>query len=309
MYFKRKFLNSGRLSIRKKKDENGKESCWEKKHWKKYVALCLCLFPMLIQAKPDVQLANKFIEGIQVEDYLVSEKYDGIRAIWTGEALVTRQGNPINAPSWFTEKLPQVWLDGELWSKRNDFSFIMSTVRKNNPIDKEWQKIHYMIFDAPDAEKIMTFEARYQRYTSIVNSLELPHVIPIKQFTVKNNQELNQVLEDYVKEGAEGLILHRKLARFVNGRTDNLLKLKPYMDAEATVVEVLNSTGKYADMMGSILVEMPSGLRFKIGSGFSDEERRSPPEKGDLVTYKYHGFTKRGVPRFASFIRYRNISY
>ena len=308
MYYKSTFLNSRHLNKRKEGSNNDKEKHGKKSNWKNHVVLCLCLFSAFTHAKPDVQLANTFIEGVQVEDYLVSEKYDGVRAIWTGEALVTRQGNPIHAPNWFTDGLPQVWLDGELWSKRNDFSFILSTVRKNKPIDKEWRKIHYMVFDAPDAEKTMTFEARYQRYTHIVNDLDLPHVIPIKQLTVKNNQELNQMLDHYVKEGAEGLILHRKQARFINGRTDNLLKLKPYMDAEATVVEVLNGSGKYEDRMGSILVEMPSGLRFKIGSGFSDEERRSPPEIGDQVTYKYHGFTKRGVPRFASFIRYRNKS-
>jgi DNA ligase-1 len=239
----------------------------------------------------------------------VSEKYDGIRAIWTGEALMTRQGNPIHAPEWFTDKLPTVWLDGELWSKRNDFEFVMSTVRKNIPVDSEWRNIHYMIFDVPDAEKTMTFAERSQRYTQLILDLNLPHVIPIKQFTVSSNQELHRVLDDYVKKGAEGLILHRKLARFESGRTDNLLKLKPHMDAEAKVIKILNGSGKYDGMMGSILVEMPSGIRFKIGSGFSDEERRTPPKLGEYVTYKYHGFTERGIPRFASFLRIRDIQF
>jgi DNA ligase-1 len=256
-----------------------------------------------------VQLATRFSESTHAEDYLVSEKYDGIRAIWTGEALMTRQGNPIHAPDWFTDKLPTVWLDGELWSKRNDFEFVMSTVRKNIPVDSEWRNIHYMIFDAPDAEKTMTFAERSQRYTQLILDLNLPHVIPIKQFTVSSNQELHRVLDDYVKKGAEGLILHRKLARFESGRTDNLLKLKPHMDAEAKVIKILNGSGKYDGMMGSILVEMPSGIRFKIGSGFSDEERRTPPKLGEYVTYKYHGFTERGIPRFASFLRIRDIQF
>ncbi|WOD07215.1 DNA ligase [Marinomonas sp. GJ51-6] len=276
---------------------------------KNCLILFLCYFPFFLFAKPDVQLASVYSESTDVRQYLVSEKYDGVRAIWTGTALVSRQGNTIHAPNWFIEKLPNVWLDGELWSKRNDFQFIISTVSKNTPIDSEWQKIRYMVFDAPDEEKVMTFEARYQRYTQIVNSLDLSHVIPIKQISVSSNQALQQLLEDYVKQGAEGLILHRKLARFESGRTDNLLKLKPHMDAEAKVIEILNGSGKYDGMMGSILVEMPSGIRFKIGSGFSDEERRSPPKIGDYITYKYHGFTDRGVPRFASYLRTRNQGY
>jgi DNA ligase-1 len=277
--------------------------------FKKYWLLSLCLFPFFTLAQPDVQLANVFSESTHVDEYLVSEKYDGVRAIWTGQELLTRQGNPIYAPNWFIEKLPNVWLDGELWSKHNDFQFIQSTVSKNKPVESEWRKIHYMVFDAPDKEKTMAFEDRYKRYTQIINTLGLPYVVAIEQFSVPTNQALQQVLDDYVGKGAEGLILHRKLARFENGRTDNLLKLKPYMDAEAKVIDILNGAGKFDGMMGSIVVEMPSGIRFKIGSGFSDEERRSPPKVGDYVTYKYHGFTERGIPRFASFLRLRNQGY
>ncbi|ETX11755.1 DNA ligase [Marinomonas ushuaiensis DSM 15871] len=276
---------------------------------KKWLFIGLLQFPVFLLAQVDVQLATSFSDDVHAEDYLISEKYDGVRAIWTGEQLITRQGNSIHAPAWFTDKWPNVWLDGELWSKRHDFEFIMSTVRKSKPIDSEWRKIHYMIFDAPDKEKTMRFEERSQRYTQIAYEMNLPYVIPIKQFTVANNKALHQLLDEYVQRGAEGLMLHRKSALFESGRTDNLLKLKPHMDAEAKVIEILNGAGKFDGMMGSMLVEMPSGLRFKIGSGFSDEERRSPPKVGDYVTYKYHGFTARGVPRFASFVRLRNQNY
>jgi len=258
---------------------------------------------------PDVQLASVYSDSIDVKDYFVSEKYDGIRAIWTGKSLITRKGNPIHAPDWFTNKLPEVWLDGELWSKRNDFEYLVSTVRKKHPIDSEWKRVHYMVFDAPDKTQSLSFEVRYERYSTLIDELNLPHVIAIKQFTVANNALLDKLLIDYVNAGAEGLILHRKLALFESGRTDNLLKLKPHMDAEAKVVDVLGGKGKYEGVMGSLLVEMPSGLRFKIGTGFSDKERKAPPQLGEYVTYKYHGLTERGVPRFASFLRVRDIVY
>ncbi|MGO2235383.1 MAG: DNA ligase [Marinomonas sp.] len=275
----------------------------------KCLAVWLCLLPLFLFAQPDVQLANVFFEDVHVKEYLISEKYDGIRAIWTGEKLVTRQGNPIFAPKWFTDKLPRVWLDGELWSTHNDFSFIMSTVRKQTPIDSEWRKIYYMVFDAPDRERNMIFEERYKRYTRLLTILDIPHVRPVEQFSVHNNEALHSMLAAYVNKGAEGLMLHRKLARFERGRTDNLLKLKPHMEADAQVIEVLNGSGKYDGMMGSVLVEMPSGIRFKIGSGFSDDERNTPPNIGDHVIYKYHGFTERGIPRFASFLRLRDTRY
>ncbi|PYF82943.1 DNA ligase-1 [Marinomonas alcarazii] len=271
--------------------------------------VCLFLFPLFVFAQPDVQLAKVYSDDTQIQDYLVSEKYDGIRGIWTGTELLTRQGNIINAPAWFTENLPPVWLDGELWSKHNDFAYIMSTVSKQVPVDSEWQNIYYMVFDAPDKARSLTFYERYQRYTTIVTSLNLPHVLPVEQFSVNTTDELNHLLTSYVGKGAEGLMLHRKLARFESGRTDNLLKLKPHMDAEAEVVGILKGSGKYQDMMGSLIVEMPSGLRFKIGTGFTDKERENPPKVGQVITYKYHGFTDRGVPRFASFMRIRDKGF
>jgi DNA ligase-1 len=56
-------------------------------------------------------------------------------------------------------------------------------------------------------------------------------------------------------------------------------------------------------MLGSLLVELDSGLQFKIGSGFSDLQRQNPPQINTIITFKYYGLTARGIPRFASFLR------
>ena len=58
--------------------------------------------------------------------------------------------------------------------------------------------------------------------------------------------------------------------------------------------------------LGALLVEMPSGRRFRRGTGFSVEERREPPPLDATVTYKHFGKTRNGVPRFASFLRIRD---
>jgi DNA ligase-1 len=59
-------------------------------------------------------------------------------------------------------------------------------------------------------------------------------------------------------------------------------------------------------MLGALLVERPDGLRFRIGTGFTDEERRNPPPIGSWITYAYNGFTVSGIPRFARFMRMSN---
>jgi DNA ligase 1 len=58
-------------------------------------------------------------------------------------------------------------------------------------------------------------------------------------------------------------------------------------------------------MLGALEMETPQGRRFRIGTGFSNEVRKNPPAIGTIVTYKYNGLTKKGVPRFASYMRVR----
>src|SRR5690606_11512046 len=100
--------------------------------------------------------------------------------------------------------------------------------------------------------------------------------------------------------------LHRGASRYVAARTDDLLKFKSFEDAEARVVGYEPGKGKYAGMMGAVLVERPDGVRFKIGSGFTDAERRNPPPPGAWITYAYNGLTENGLPRFARFRRLRS---
>jgi DNA ligase-1 len=63
--------------------------------------------------------------------------------------MFTRNGNKIFAPQEWRDKLPTIALDGELWSSRDNFQSIVSTVRKNEPEPDKWKEIKFMIFDAP----------------------------------------------------------------------------------------------------------------------------------------------------------------
>ena len=56
-----------------------------------------------------------------------SEKLDGVRGYWNGTHLITRQGNIINNPAWFTKGWPKQAIDGELWIKRNQFQQVLSS--------------------------------------------------------------------------------------------------------------------------------------------------------------------------------------
>ena len=253
---------------------------------------------------PSLLLANIYRDDIDLGQYWVSEKLDGVRAYWDGETLTSRNGNRFNAPPWFIEDFPRVALDGELWMGRGTFERLSGAVRRQHPDDAQWRDITFMVFDLPSSPA--TFDGRLKRLREMFDANKSPHVALVEQFRVADHDTLMDTLNKVVAGGGEGLMLHRGSSRYTAGRTDDLLKLKTYEDAEAVVVGHLPGKGKFAGMLGALLVEMPEGRRFRLGTGFSSEERLEPPPLGAIVTYKYYGKTRNGLPRFATFLRTRD---
>ena len=265
------------------------------------------LFAMQINAKQsdaNVLLAKTYQPGTDVQQYLVSEKFDGVHAVWDGGTFHTRTDHVIAAPAWFTKDLPKTPLDGELWLGHGKFEAVSGAVRKNVPIDKEWQGISYMVFELPNAKG--TFAERAKAIVNIVKRANSPHLKAVKQFRVSDEVALHKLLNQIVAQGGEGLMLHRADALYVTGRSDVLLKLKLLYDAEAIVVAHTAGQGKYKGKLGALEVETPEGIRFKLGTGFTDAQRENPPKIGSTVTYTYRDKTKAGKPKFASFLRVRN---
>jgi DNA ligase-1 len=237
--------------------------------------------------------------------YLVSEKYDGVRAYWDGQVLRTRNGNPINAPRWFVENFPARALDGELWIGRGQFERLSGTVRRQAPDDAEWRQVRYLVFELPQAPD--TFRQRVQTLREVLAAAGVPWLQAVEQFEIGNRQALARKLAEVVKAGGEGLMLHRADALYTTGRSDVLLKMKPWNDAEATVIAHQPGQGKYAGMLGALRVRTADGVEFLLGTGLSEASRRNPPPIGTIVTYRYRELTSRGLPRFASFLRVREI--
>jgi DNA ligase 1 len=263
----------------------------------------LFLFSAFAGAAPALMLANTYQPGMDLADYWVSEKMDGIRGYWDGKQLWTRAGTAVAAPDWFTADWPTTPMDGELWAGRGRFDFASATVRALQPDTARWQQMRFMVFDMPAAPGM--FDERLQQLQTLLAGKHSPRLEAVEQVRVATHAALMQQLETVLKSGGEGLMLHRGRSRYQAERNDDLLKVKPWADAEAVVVAVLPGKGKYAGMMGAVLVEMPSGLRFRIGTGFHASQRHHPPAPGTVVTYRYRGFHASGIPRFASFLRLR----
>lgn len=271
----------------------------------KYITALLLFFGSVSQAStPGLQLASIYHDHIDLKKYWVSEKFDGVRAFWNGRQLISRQGNVIKAPGWFTAVLPEDQLDGELWLARGQFDRLSGIIRRLSVDDSDWLVVKYMVFDIPNSPLI--FDNRLEKLKVIIREINKPFIQLVKQEKFATHELLMQRLDDVVAGGGEGLMLHLGSSTYKKFRSDDLLKLKKYADAEAVIIKHFAGKGKYKGMLGSVLVETDKGIRFKIGSGFTDAERKNPPSIGSIITYKYSGFTNKGTPRFASFLRLRN---
>lgn len=251
---------------------------------------------------PAMLLANVWNPGIDPTGWWISEKYDGQRGYWDGRKLWTRQGNAIHAPDYFLAELPKdIALDGELWMGRGKFEETISTVGAQTPDDR-WKKVRFMIFDAPQAEG--TFERR----TEFVRAT-LPKgnqfVVPVPQYRCEGTKHLLAERDRVVALGGEGLMLRQPESAYETRRSPTLLKVKPHDDAEATVVAHTPGKGRFSKLLGSLRVRTEDGREFSVGTGFTDAQRAAPPAVGTVITYRFRGLTKNGLPRFPSFLRVR----
>lgn len=253
---------------------------------------------------PALMLAKVYRPGIDLSAYWLSEKYDGVRGYWDGQRLLTRGGETVRAPAWFTAGWPNEPMDGELWAGRGGFETAVSTVRQQQPDEQAWRGIRFMVFDLPTHPGV--FSERIAAYNQRIQGLNQPWVQAVAQERITSHAALLKRLDRTVRAGGEGLMLHRGDALYRAARNLDLLKVKTHEDAEARVVAHLPGQGKYSGLLGALLVETADGRRFRIGSGFTDEQRRAPPPLDTWITYRFRGLHESRLPRFATYLRVRS---
>ena len=275
------------------------------------IALTICLTAVVCysrrrlppKTKPALLLAEKYHQHIDLAAYWVSEKLDGVRAFWNGEKLISRGGNAFAAPSWFTAGFPALPLDGELWVGRGQFEGTASIVSRHTP-HEGWRRVRYMVFDLPEDDG--TFDVRLQNLHAAVAASPNKFLAVTPQHKMPDHKALLEKLDTVIADGGEGLMLHRGDSRYHAGRSMDLLKLKRFDDAEGIVIAHNPGKGRLAGLLGSVTVRTAQGVIVKIGSGFTDDERKNPPPIGATITFKHQGFTASGKPRFPVFWRVRS---
>jgi DNA ligase-1 len=251
---------------------------------------------------PPLLLAERWDCVTDPAGWWLSEKLDGVRAYWDGQQFWSRLGNLFHAPAWFVAGLPGVPLDGELWLGRKQFQRAVSIVRRQDQTDL-WKEVRYVVFDAPKLEE--GFEARLKSVEEAIRSAAPPYARAHDHRRCLGLDDLRVELARLEALGGEGLILRRPGSRYEAGRSATLLKVKTFHDAEARVLAHQEGSGRHKGRLGALLVEMPDGTTFAVGTGFSDAERERPPAVGSLITFRYQELSEAGVPRFPSYVGVR----
>jgi DNA ligase-1 len=151
-----------------------------------------------------------------VTGWWVSEKLDGIRAIWTGTALLTRHGKRLNAPKWFTDSMPDIRLDGELWMGRGTFDKLVSTIQRKN---SDWSGVEFHVFDV---QAVGTFEERQH----LLNRQLPRHVRVVPHLECAGHDALDAMEATVVAAGGEGLVIRRPGSPYRPGRIGDCIKIK-----------------------------------------------------------------------------------
>ncbi|WED28201.1 DNA ligase [Vibrio sp. DW001] len=271
-----------------------------------FLSCCICatLLPTKSLANQDEISSNKLSlqdEVFASGYYWVSEKLDGIRALWTGKELLTRKGNKISAPEWFTRELPNFSIEGELWAGRGRFNFVQKTVLDIEPQLHDWSEIQFMLFGLPNDYR--EYKQQYLQLLKLVDRLQSQHIRVIKQRAVSSHSELVELLDQTEQLGGEGLMLRKVDTDQI--RVTKPVKIKRHMDSEGTIIAYKNGNGKYDGLVGALVLKLDNGKILSVGSGLSDKIRANPPALGERVTFRYNGYTSNDLPRFARFLRVR----
>eukprot|EP00026_Physarum_polycephalum_P001474 Phypoly_transcript_01476.p1 GENE.Phypoly_transcript_01476~~Phypoly_transcript_01476.p1 ORF type:complete len:889 (+),score=81.31 Phypoly_transcript_01476:156-2669(+) len=239
-------------------------------------------------------LHPKFNMGISPENaWWMGEKYDGIRCCWNPQTrkLYTRYGKTVHLPLEFAANFPRVFLDGELWFGRGEFTSTLMVIQEYPSTVVEWCFLRVPVFDIPIATE---YE---ERYSFLVHQIDIdaPFIQMVYRVLCKAPKHLNSWVQSILDGGGEGVILRKPASFYERGRNSSLVKLKAASsDMEAMVIGIGDDN--------SVQLLLPSGKSFLVPA---QNVHIHVPRIGAVVTFTYSTFARRDVPADPDIVRLR----
>lgn len=242
----------------------------------------------------------------------VSPKLDGVRVLITVSnnhaTMISRSGKEFRCLPHIIEDvrhLPNIVIDGELYSNTLSFQEITSVVRKSKSTDPRAEEIYVLAFDLINDQ---TYHNRVINLDNTIKNLKFIQSVP--WYIVKNEDDVNRRHAEFIKDGFEGTMI-RNLGSYyeLNKRSYNLLKKKDFKDAEFEIVGYKTGIGKYKNVPTfELKIRDRTFEAVPIGSE-SDRLLYLKAAKsliGKMATIKYFELTDDGIPRFPVMIGVRN---
>lgn len=276
-------------------------------------------------ADVNCMLASKFdFEKPPSGNMFITEKLDGMR-VWAmiddigNIELYTRQGKLVEGCVQVENSISElglsnVILDGELLatgcSYENVYKETIKRARNKNEVKAG---LAFHVFDIITMEEYQNKMGtrRYSERRKIVDTLQENEFVKIVPMLYQGNDidEVLKLLDKYRAAGAEGLMCNiDKVYEFK--RSKGCLKLKVMQTMDLKIIDYIEGTGKYVNMLGALVVDF-KGNSVGIGTGFSDEDRKYIWDNRDkllgrVVELRYFEITKdkNGIEslRFPSYV-------
>lgn len=250
--------------------------------------------------KLNIQLAENYTNCVLIGSYICQAKIDGIRVIATNEQgfikLYTRQGNEILNCEHLKSELKSVlpkgyFLDGELFY--NNFQSSLSEFRKDG------SKLQFISFDYWNEElRMKPYTSRRNALKRIIEGLQHFSLVPQLEHKI-TPKEMKSALEYFVGLGHEGIIL-RKDTILQFGRTENLIKVKKFLDEEF-ICQSIEKTEK--SFIAHFLTHEGKSFSTKATEAFYKKKKKFV---GHPCSIRFQEYSSKGIPRFPVLVTCRN---
>ena len=168
-------------------------------------------------------------------------------------------------------------------------SAILTTYRKNYEKGIETKgevaKDFFTVLDIVNSS--VTYETRVRMIKDMFFDLT-EWFVPSYQTYVATLEEAQEVALGWYKQGWEGgMGKHPKHIYQPGKRTNDIIKFKPRQTADLYCVDVEEGKGKYAKMIGALVLEDSQGRRVSVGSGLTDDDRAYDYFVGQVIEISY----------------------